>query len=550
MKRIFGFSWLMVFFLTVGCAVHHNIPAGNVNIAPPAVQKIPLKVAVVVPDSNYVMTKNTGITETVPAGQLINELSRRVFPYVFREAEITSNSSYPRGIDAAVVLTLQDFRFTAEQVALGFGLKFNAEVSLKAVLNDEKGSPLWEHVTTSSRTSRSVVSPIIPMEQLKGESFTEALTEAFKELALEMERSREVRAYAASKSAPDAAPVRLARASASPQPAAPARIEAGNLPPLRFGTHAVVIGVDYNGRQDIPPLLYASQDARKVYDVLTDPRYGGVPKENAILLLNEQATRNGIVAALRKMKNWDGYTYLYYSGHGAPKMTGERLTDGYLVPADAVITDPDAMEDTSIKISYLQDLIDSSKAKGVLVALDACFSGGGKSVVPKGGRPLVGMLVSPEMMAPKGSGSLFVTSSAMNQQSWEDEAELKGGIFTHYLLEGLKGVASGGVWVKANEVAQYITQNVPQAARRLKGQEQHPQIRGKADFVVARNWEKAKVMDEEIARTTLKHAFEKGRISSEQLGKALDELRTPSRTKTLGAFLEGKIDERTFGDLY
>ncbi len=322
------------------------------------------------------------------------------------------------------------------------------------------------------------------------------------------------------------------------------------LPPLRQDTYAVVIGIDYKNRNDIPNLQYASQDAKKIYSILTDPKYGGVPKENAVLLLNEKATRNEMISALRKIKNWDGYVYVYYSGHGAPKTKGDKFIDAFLVPNDVVITDPEAMEDTAIKVSYLQELIETSNAKGVMLALDACFSGGGKSIVPKGGKPLVGMLVSPEIIKPRGTGKVIITSSATNQQSWEDEAELKSGIFSHYLLEGLKGKASKDVWVKVDELAEYIKDNVSKAARKLKGQEQQPQITGRADFAVTRNWERAKVMDIEIAREKLKGAFEKGSITVKQLNMALDELKTQKRSKTLEAFLAGEIDEKKFGELY
>ncbi|OGW21197.1 MAG: hypothetical protein A2X55_02985 [Nitrospirae bacterium GWB2_47_37] len=322
------------------------------------------------------------------------------------------------------------------------------------------------------------------------------------------------------------------------------------LPPSRPDTYAVVIGIDYKGREDIPDLQYPSQDAKKIYNILTDPRYGGVPKENAVLLLNENATRNEMISALRKIKTWDGYVYVYYSGHGAPKTKGDKFIDAFLVPNDVVISDPEAMEDTAIKISYLQELVETSNARGVMLALDACFSGGGKSIVPKGGKPLVGMLVNPEMLKPKGAGKVIITSSATNQQSWEDETELKSGIFSHYFLEGLKGKASKDIWVKVDELAEYVKDNVSKAARKLKGQEQTPQITGNADFAVTRNWERAKVMDIEIARNKLKTAFEKGIISAEQLNKALDELKTKKHSKTLDAFLEGKIEEKKFGELY
>ncbi|MBU4288384.1 MAG: caspase family protein, partial [Proteobacteria bacterium] len=315
-------------------------------------------------------------------------------------------------------------------------------------------------------------------------------------------------------------------------------------------TFAVVIGIDYQNRKDIPHLQYASNDARQVYEVLTDPRYGGVPEENAILLLNEKATRNEMMVAFRKIRDRDGYIYVYYSGHGAPKTKGDQFIDAYLVPDNAIVTDPEALEDTSIKMSYLQKLMDDSHAKGIMVALDACFSGGGKSIVPKGGKPLVGMLISSEIMKPTGAGRVLITSSATNQQSWEDEAEIKGGIFTHYLLEGLMGKGGKDVWVKIDELSDYVKKNVPKASKRLKGQEQYPQITGKGNFAVTRNWNEVKVKDVNIARSRLKTAFEHGNINAKQLSRAMDELKSVNRSKTLEAYLEGKIDEENFGALY
>ncbi len=322
------------------------------------------------------------------------------------------------------------------------------------------------------------------------------------------------------------------------------------LPPLRQDASALVIGIDYRGRTDIPQLEYPSQDAKRVYDVLTDPRYGGIPKEKAVLILNEKATRNEIIAALRKVKNRDGYVYIYFSGHGAPLLKEDRLTDAFLVPFDAVISDPETMEETSIKISYLQDLINHARAKGVLLAIDACFSGSGKSVLPKGGKPLVGMMVKDDLIKHSGKGRVVITSSALNQQSWEDAEELKGGIFSYYLIEGLKGKKSKDVWVKVDALADYIKDNVPKAALRLKGMDQNPQIAGKGDFVVVRNWERARVHDKDIARYRLKAALERGLISTDQLNRALDEIGAQRRSRILEGFLEGQIDEKKFGELY
>ena len=73
------------------------------------------------------------------------------------------------------------------------------------------------------------------------------------------------------------------------------------------------------------------------------------------------------------------------------------------------------------------------------------------------------------------------------------------------------------VRVKVNALAGYIKENVARTARRLKGVEQDPQISGRGDFAVTRNWARAKVMDRQIARTRLKEAFEREYITAEQL---------------------------------
>lgn len=106
---------------------------------------------------------------------------------------------------------------------------------------------------------------------------------------------------------------------------------------------------------------------------------------------------------------------------GAPKTKGDRFEEGLLVPSDIDISDPEAMEESSVRISYLQEMLDSSQAKGVMIALDACFTGEGRSIVPKGGKPMAVLLESTGLIRPKGANRVVIASSQANQQSWEDE---------------------------------------------------------------------------------------------------------------------------------
>lgn len=66
----------------------------------------------------------------------------------------------------------------------------------------------------------------------------------------------------------------------------------------------------------------------------------------------------------------------------------------------------------------------------------------------------------------------------------------------------------------------------------------------------ARLEEKLQAPDIETAKAKLRRSFEKGFISVEQLKKANSEMQAQSISRILKAFLEGAVDEKTFGELY
>ncbi len=62
--------------------------------------------------------------------------------------------------------------------------------------------------------------------------------------------------------------------------------------------------------------------------------------------------------------------------------------------------------------------------------------------------------------------------------------------------------------------------------------------------------EKLQAPDIETAKAKLRRSFEKGFISVEQLKRANSEMQAQSISRILKAFLEGAVDEKTFGELY
>jgi uncharacterized caspase-like protein len=77
-----------------------------------------------------------------------------------------------------------------------------------------------------------------------------------------------------------------------------------------------------------------------------------------------------------------------------------------------------------------------------------------------------------------GRGKVILTASAANEVSVEKD-DLQHGVFTYYLLEGLRGAADmdrdGTITV--DEAYRYVSERVPRAT----GQEQHPVKKGSVE---------------------------------------------------------------------
>src|SRR5208282_423170 len=122
----------------------------------------------------------------------------------------------------------------------------------------------------------------------------------------------------------------------------------------------------------------------------------------------------------------------YYSGHGAPDPADSTA---YLVPWDG---DASYLKPSAYPVSRLYEKLAALKAKQVIVMLDSCFSGaGGRSVIAKGARPLVNVV---HTAVPQDSQITVLAASSGDQISGtiDDQGH---GMFTYYLLKGLKGEA-------------------------------------------------------------------------------------------------------------
>jgi hypothetical protein len=226
---------------------------------------------------------------------------------------------------------------------------------------------------------------------------------------------------------------------------------------------ALVIGIeDY---QSVPKADYGVRDAKTVRRHLEAL---GFPARNIISLEGSQATGSKLRSYLEEWLPLNvkptSTLFVYYSGHGAPDA---KTGDAYLVPWDG---DPKFLKSTALPLKKLYSDLAKTKAKRVIVALDACFSGaGGRSVLAQGARPLVAKMAD---LAPAG-GSMTLLAAASGDEITGTLSEQSHGLFTYHLLKGL----SADPKTSAQTLFDYLKPRVQDDARR-ENREQTPVIAG------------------------------------------------------------------------
>jgi hypothetical protein len=254
---------------------------------------------------------------------------------------------------------------------------------------------------------------------------------------------------------------------------------------------AVIVGIGRYESSDIPRLRYTVPDAEAVYQVLTGP--AGFKREHVLLLTDKTEKkptyRNlkwALGTFLARSAKKDDTVLIFFAGHGAPEVDQRGVErDGfskYLVPADA---EPDDLYSTAFPMDELQTIFARIEAERVVVFLDACYSGaaGGRTFLSKKTRSGHVDDLFLERLA-RSKGRAILTASRSAEVSLE-LPELGHGIFTYYLIQGLRGAADGnrdGI-VTLQELYEYVEQQVSQKSRAVGGN-QHPVMKGELEGVL------------------------------------------------------------------
>ncbi len=229
--------------------------------------------------------------------------------------------------------------------------------------------------------------------------------------------------------------------------------------------YAVVVGIE--SYANLPTAAFAKRDAEAMRAHL---RALGYPGQNIALLTDSQATgsklKSYIESWLPRNVKPDSKVFVYFAGHGAPDTESKQA---YLLLWDG---NAQYISDTGYPLKRLYEKLNELNVKEVVLAMDSSFSGaGGRSVLAKGARPLMGKM---DAGGSADLGKVTVLTATAGDEITGDAKSEGHGLFTYYLLKSLNERSGAGT---VSEAYARFSPLVQDAARK-SNQSQTPQLLG------------------------------------------------------------------------
>ena len=202
---------------------------------------------------------------------------------------------------------------------------------------------------------------------------------------------------------------------------------------------ALLIGVDTYEDPKLNSLQFAAQDAEDLAEVLR-AREGGSFDEVVVLSgrVSLDELRGAFMNLTARITDEDTFV-LYFAGHGTLSLTPGG-SEQYLLTSGSQLDAPLA---TGLSVRLLQDAIETLPARQRVLILDACYNGVGRSALPDETVARLRSLRGDPPPPPAREISRFdayLYAAHLNQAAMEDD-RLGNGVYTHYLIEGLRGGA-------------------------------------------------------------------------------------------------------------
>jgi uncharacterized caspase-like protein len=221
------------------------------------------------------------------------------------------------------------------------------------------------------------------------------------------------------------------------------------------------------------------------------------------------------------------------------------------VTSDANIND---LYSTALSNNEIADMLKRVKVKRMVTFLDSCYSEA--TVNRKDQTRSIPIGIPGQMFA--GEGRVIISASNGKQQSLELD-EYQHGVFTYYLLEGLKGKADknrDGV-IEVDEIWDYVKNQVSETAREHNNS-QTPVFQGSqtagipliVNMTVIRGEEEKKKQLQAAKIEKLQALFDQELIDAEHYNCAYKMLKSGMTNRTLESLLAGKLDPDVFNETF
>jgi Caspase domain len=216
---------------------------------------------------------------------------------------------------------------------------------------------------------------------------------------------------------------------------------------------AVLVGVNYyEDEANYGQLQVCVKDTEAIHQQLLASGFSSARIRILADDLPELPTRDNILAALKSTAEAtepDDLLLFYYSGHG-----DEDGSKSYLVARNGRRL---VLEDTAVLISRVKQFLDQASARAKVIILDACHSGA--NIGGKGAKSMSAEFIRRVFEQAEGLAILASCKQAQLSYEWRKQER---SVFTHYLLEALKGQADRDEkgFVTVQDASRYVTDGV------------------------------------------------------------------------------------------
>lgn len=237
-------------------------------------------------------------------------------------------------------------------------------------------------------------------------------------------------------------------------------------------TIAIIIAIETyypKQRNQIPPVKYADSDAIKFKETLLSEL--GISEDDIYILRNEQAIKTEVEDVVKYQifsMSEDDRLIFYYVGHGF-----HNGVSNYLSTYDMSQYD---IANTAISLrKLLLDPLKQSKCKNALICIDACA----QSFADENARSSLSNINDEELIIFSNDFPYYALflSCQTGEKSYSCD-DLKNGIWTHHLVEAIKGnvheIVKDNRYITDRALGDYLSHSVSQYVKNKLGFDQNP----------------------------------------------------------------------------